>query len=69
MQYEYEIKFFIFGKPFKTTILAENEQAAQDKLNDFIQSKTSISAIQKQETELNDLVDQLHKLFSFKKRS
>ena len=68
MQYEYKIKFFIFGKPYQTTIVAESKPEAIKKFNAFILSKVEIASFKKDDSELNDAVDEFRKIFdSFKK--
>jgi hypothetical protein len=67
MKKEYEIKFYIFGHPFKTTVLAENEAAAQDQLTHFIRSNTQVVSNQVKNSKRNNAVDFFNIFDSFKK--
>lgn len=38
----YEVKFYVFGKPFKTKVEAKSQEHAKEVLAELIKSKTEI---------------------------
>lgn len=60
---DFEVKFSLFGKNYKTTVLAENKDAAKRELEKFILSKLVVIATEKSKSELNDLVEKAEERF------
>lgn len=61
---EFIIEFTLFEKRLRTTIFAETEDQATEKLFDAIRSKTKIEFIVKPKNEWNETMSQVDDLFN-----
>ena len=44
---KFEYKFYIFKKPFKTTIEAKNRKEADEKFKQLVENNTNVVSVQK----------------------
>jgi hypothetical protein len=65
LELEFSVEFFLFDKPFKTKIMAENESQVTQKLNDLILSRVKVSSIDLLDEELSLIGNVLENFNSF----
>jgi transaldolase len=60
---EIEVKFTLFGKNFKTVILAEDKVEAKTKLSELIKERTIIVSTEIIKSDFNEVIDEAENLF------
>jgi hypothetical protein len=62
---EIEVKFTLFGKNFKTTILAKDKIDVETKLSELVKERTIIVSSEILKSDFNNVINEVDDLFKF----